>query len=177
MKIFLAYLISLAVSGLISSASAAGQGHGNVRMLGSIIDTPCAIDSESRYQSIDLPIVPVSTIINDGAGPSKPFRITLSDCSLFSPLRSGIRSSTFSITFTGKKTGNALFGVEGEGSGVGIEISDKAGNIAEPGKAMPDYLLEPDSMDLLFNMRLKANEKAIKPGDYVSTISFKMDYY
>ncbi|PZL87729.1 pilin [Pantoea graminicola] len=177
MRIFLAYLILLAVFSQVPSVSAATQGHGNVHILGSIIDTPCGISSESRYQSVDLSTLPVSTIINDGAGPSKPFRISLSDCLLPGVLNSSNSGVKFSITFNGKKSEHSLFSVEGEGSGVGIEITDKAGNVAEPGKAMPAYTLEPDSMDLEFNMRLKANERAINPGDYQSTISFKMDYY
>ncbi|MGK3141804.1 fimbrial protein [Pantoea sp. C2G6] len=177
MRFFLVYLIPLAVLSLVSSASAADQGHGTVHVQGSIMDTPCAIASGSRYQSVDLSALPVSTIISDGVGPSKPFTINLSNCLLQRSLKDGNDWSTFAITFDGKVTGNGLFGVEGEASGVGIEITDKAGNIAAPGKVMPEYALEPDSMDLGFNLRLKANQKAVRPGNYQSTIRFKMDYY
>lgn len=182
MRFFLVYLIPLAAFCLVSSAGAVNQGHGSVSLEGSIIDTPCAIGAGSRYQSIDLSTLPVSTIVNDGVGPSKPFTINLSNCSL--PMQrsvSNINSSNdwtkFSITFDGNVTDMALFGADGDASGVGIQISDEAGNVATPGKAMPQYVLEPDSMNLNFNLRLMANQKTVRPGNFQSTIRFKMDYY
>lgn len=177
MRFFLVYLIPLAVFSLVSSASAADQGHGKVQLEGSIVDTPCGIDAGSLYQSVDLSTIPVSTVVNDGMGPSKPFKIVLSDCSVQRPQLNESDWSKFSITFDGNATDTSLFSVDGQASGVGIEITDKAGNVAEPGKAMPQYALEADSMNLDYSLRLVADNKTLRPGNFQSIIRFKMDYY
>lgn len=52
------------------------QGEGRVNMQGSIIDTACAIAVESREQTIDMGITPLSEIIRDGHGRTKNFPLS-----------------------------------------------------------------------------------------------------
>lgn len=177
MRIVIISIISLAVLSQVAFASAAGQGHGKVRVQGSIIETPCAIAAESRDQSIDLSTIPLSTLSSEGMGPAKPFTIKLLGCSPESSLKRSADWSKFSITFDGASAQENLFSVTGEASGFGIQLTDSAGNIAVPGKAMPQYAITPDSMSLNYNLRLMANQQRMRAGDYQSTIRFKMDYY
>ncbi|MEM6160431.1 fimbrial protein [Erwinia sp. P6884] len=177
MRICIVSLIPLAVLSQVASASAAGQGHANVRVQGSIIDTPCAIAAENRDQSIDLSTLPLSTIVNEGVGPEKPFTIKLLNCSPETFAKGHKDWSKFSITFDGKSTTENLFSVSGEASGVGILLTDSSGNVAVPGKAMPQYAIMPDGMSLNYTLRLMANQQRMRAGDYQSTIRFKMDYY
>lgn len=170
-------LIPLAVLSQVAFASAAGQGHGNVHMQGSIIDTPCAIAAESRDQSIDLPALPLSTIVSEGAGPAKPFSIKLLNCTSESSLKNHNDWTRYSITFDGKTSGDNLFDITGDAAGIGLQLTDSAGNIAVPGKSMPENSLTPDSMSLDYNLRLVANQQRVQAGTYQSTIRFKMDYY
>lgn len=170
-------LIPLVFLAMNSSVSIAAEGHGNVRLEGSIIDTPCAIASESIDQSINLSVLPVSTIVSEGVGPTKPFTITLMNCSLESSQINGSDWSKFSITFEGNTTSNSLFSVSGEASGFGIQIEDSAGNVAIPGQALPASTIVPNKMDLDFNLRLVSNQNPVRAGHYQSAIRFKMDYY
>ncbi|MHA6312520.1 MULTISPECIES: fimbrial protein [Pantoea] len=177
MRIFLISLFSLAVLSQFSVANAAGQGHGKVQMQGMIIDTPCAISAESLDQSIDLDVLPVSTIVNEGVGPAQPFTIKLSNCSLESSLKNKNDWSKFSIAFDGNTTNGDLFSTSGEANGVGLQISDKAGNIAVPGQAMPENSITPGSMTINYNLRLMADQNTVRAGNFQSTIRFRMDYY
>lgn len=49
-------------------SSFAAAGWGRVNMQGAVIETACAIDTESRDQTIDMSIAPLSQIIRDGKG-------------------------------------------------------------------------------------------------------------
>lgn len=165
----------LLFSVLFSSHTAAGlAGWGRVNMQGSIIDTACAIAVDSREQSINMGVIPVSDIIRDGQGRSKPFSIHLVDCVLERPGKEGWKH--FKVTFDGDAEAG-LFGVHGDTSGVGLQISDGLGNIALPGKALPLTDIVPGNLRMDYSLKLVANNHAVKSGDYFSSIRFKLDYF
>lgn len=155
----------------------ADQGHGLVEMQGSIIDTPCAIDVADRNQSIDMSVIPVSQIMRDGQGPTRPFTIRLINCVL-TPLKPGQPMvSRFSVTFDGATTNDNLFAVSGEGKGVGLQIADANGNFADPGQPLAGGKLQPGNSNLDYTLRLVSNRQTLRAGTYAATIRFKLDYY
>ncbi|WP_420284033.1 fimbrial protein [Serratia liquefaciens] len=149
-------------------------GWGRVNMQGSIIDTACAIAVNSREQTIDMGVLPLSDIIRDGQGRSQPFSIDLVNCITERPGKEGWKK--FKVTFDGEANGG-LFGVNGDASGVALQIIDTQGNVAMPGKAMPPVDIIPGDSQLNYAMRLVANSHALKAGDYLSSIRFKLDYF
>lgn len=163
---FLVIIPAHAVGGL--------AGWGRVNMQGSIIDTACAIAVDSREQSVDMGVIPLSDIIRDGHGQSKSFSIDLVNCILDHPGKEDWKH--FQVTFDGDQEGD-LFGVHGGVSGVGLQISDSLGNIATPGKALPFLDIVPGRMQLNYSLKLVANNHALKSGDYFSSIRFKVDYF
>lgn len=170
-------LLVLSLTGLLTPACANDQGHGRVNMQGSIIDTPCAIDVNSRDQTIDMDTIPVGQIIRDGFGPRKTFRIRLINCSL-TPLKPGRPDwSTFRITFDGPTTRQNLFSVSGAARGVGLRITDASGAIAVPGQPMSAGELMTDSMQLDYTLRLMSNREHLRAGTYRTAIRFKLDYF
>ncbi|WP_420705075.1 fimbrial protein, partial [Serratia marcescens] len=72
-------LLSLWVS-FAGQAISAVQGQGRVNMQGAIIDTACAIATESRDQIIAMGVTPVADIMRDGKGKEVPFSIELVNC-------------------------------------------------------------------------------------------------
>ncbi|MDI3200006.1 MULTISPECIES: fimbrial protein [Serratia] len=160
------------------TAQAAGsvQGWGRVNMQGAIIDTACAIAVESRDQTIDMEVVPLADIIRDGQSRTKPFAIELVNCTLERANKNSPDWKQFQVTFDGDAEGD-LFGVRGEASGIALQISDAAGNIATPGHPLPFEHLIPGNMKLDYAMKLVANSHALKAGDYFSAIRFKLDYF
>ncbi len=151
-------------------------GWGRVNMQGSIIETACAIDTQSRDQTIDMDTAPVSQIARDGQGVSRPFSIRLVNCVLGRIDPRLPDWQRFQVTFDGRAdTGG--FGVEGEANGVALQITDAGGNIANPGQALPAGEIIPGDKTLNYSMRLVGNNQVLKAGEYYSTLRFKMDYY
>jgi len=151
-------------------------GWGVVNMQGAIIDTACAIAIESRDQSIDMDVVPLADITRDGQGRRKPFSIELVNCELERQQGKKPSWTQFQVTFDGDAEGD-LFGVRGEASGIALQITDELGNIALPGRPLPREDIFSGNMRLNYNLRLVANQHALKAGDYFSSIRFKLDYF
>ncbi|CAI1624974.1 PAP fimbrial minor pilin protein precursor [Serratia proteamaculans] len=161
----------------VSLAAIAHQGQGMVNMQGSIVDVPCAIAVSSRDQSIDLAVLPVGQIMRDGQGPVSPFSIQLVNCSL-QQMRPGRADWTqFRVTFAGEVTDSALFGISGHAAGVGIQITDVVGNVAQSGVPMPPGALVPGDTRLDYSLRLVGTHQILRAGAYRTTVRFKMDYY
>lgn len=145
---------------------------GRVGMLGSIIDTPCAIATNDIQQAIDMKITTVGEVLDNGHGQSFPFSIRLVNC-VIDPTVSV--QSYFSTTFDGPAE-DGLFRINGA-KGVGLQIVDTDGNIATPGKALPAGAEVNKSQQLNYTMRLVRNRDAIDSGDYHAAIRFKVDYF
>ncbi|CAI1698869.1 fimbrial protein [Serratia proteamaculans] len=161
----------------VSLTAIAHQGQGMVNMQGSIVDVPCAIAVSSRDQSIDLAVLPVGQIMRDGQGPVSPFSIQLVNCSL-QQMRPGRADWTqFRVTFAGEVTDSALFGISGHAAGVGIQITDVVGNVAQSGVPMPPGALVPGDTRLDYSLRLVGTHQILRAGAYRTTVRFKMDYY
>ncbi len=65
------------------------------------------------------------------------------------------------------------FDVFGHANGLSVKISDTAGNVAIPGRAMPDLPISAGNTTLHYKVRVVSNNKRLKPGNYQTTIRFK----
>jgi type 1 fimbria pilin len=146
--------------------------HGIVSMQGSIIDTPCAIDIHDIDQTINMSGITVDEIINNGHSQPQPFSLTLVNCTLDGEPET---NPHFKVTFDGPSDSGA-FSVSGA-TGVSLEISDAAGNIAIPGKTMPEGIVVAGTQRLDYSLRLVRNHDAIKAGSYRSALRFSIDYF
>lgn len=151
------------------------QGHGVVRMNGSILDTPCAIDVADRDQTVELGIETTGELIHDGQGPARQFTIHLMNCLLQPRAHGRTEWSRFQVTFDGNSD-DGLFGVEGA-SGLGLKIADSEGHTAVPGKPMPYEAISSGRMALDYVLRLVGNHSRLYAGDYRTAIRFKIDYF
>lgn len=171
-------LFALLMSLYSYSAVAKDQGHGTVTMNGAIIDSACSVDTNSRYQTIDMLSQPISEIISEGSGLSRPFSIKLINCQLSrtESHHQGESWSYFQVTFDGEND-SSIFGLTGDAQGVALEISDEYGNVATPGIPMPSNNIEEGSMEMKYKMRLMGNREPLKSGEYHTTVRYKIDYY
>lgn len=166
----------LALGGLSLPALASSFGWGRVNMEGAILDTACAIDTGSRYQSIDLSSFPLGQIVRDGKSAARPFSINLVHCVLQRSSSGQPDWQRFQVTFDGEGT-EGVFQVYGEARGLGLQIADAQGNIASPGKPLPAENIVPGDMRLKYTLRLVGNRQVLRAGEYSSVVRFKMDYY
>lgn len=151
------------------------RGHGTVSMKGSIIDTPCAIQTSDTDQVVYLAVDTTGELIHDGIGSTKPFSIHLTSCVLKPQAPHAKKWSGFQVTFDGVADGD-LFQVEGA-DGVGIQITDQSGRIARPGVPLPGIPLTTEAQVLEYTLRVVAAPHHLRAGDYRSTIRFKVDYF
>lgn len=159
------------------NAVKANQGFGRVKMEGAILDTPCAIDVDSRYQTVVMGSIPVNQLLREGVGPAHPFHIRLVNCTLTPQAAGKPDWSHFQVTFDGPRTHNNLFGLSGDARGVGLQITDAQGRIGAPGQPMTDGVLTEGNQQLDYVLRLAGNHETPRPGDYRTTIRFKVAYY
>lgn len=151
------------------------QGQGRVSMQGSIIDTPCAIAMADRDQTIQLDVATIGELIHNGHGAQHTFSINLVNCSLRSGSASGTVAHHFRTTFDGPSDGE-LFRVSGA-AGLGVQIADTAGNVAIPGKALPEGNVVEGTQRLDYTLRLVSNHRRLEAGEYHAIIRFKVDYF
>lgn len=151
------------------------QSHGTVGMKGSIIDTPCAIQTSDIKQVINLSVDTTGELIHDGLGSIKPFRIHLTSCVLKPQAPHAKKWSGFQVTFDGIAEGN-LFKVEGA-DGLGLQITDQNGQVARPGVPLPGVPLTTEAQVLEYTLRVVATPHRLRAGVHRSTIRFKLDYF
>ncbi|WP_174846802.1 MULTISPECIES: fimbrial protein [Yersinia] len=149
---------------------------GRVSMEGSITDTACAIDPGSLEQTIDMAIMPIGLLVQNGVGNKHPFEIRLLDCTIAHPDPSKSNRQHFTVSFDGAADGNN-YAVYGEAEGVAMQIIDDKGNASIPGVASPEINIIPAGMTLNYALRLVGNGKMLRAGTYHSSVRFTLDYY
>ncbi|CAI1243971.1 TPA: fimbrial protein [Serratia fonticola] len=157
-------------------SSLAAAGWGRVNMQGAVIETACAIDTNSRDQTIDMSVAPLNQIIRDGKGATRSFSIRLVNCVLGRIDENLAKWQRFQVTFDGR-VDNGLFGVDGQARGVALQLTDSEGNIVSPGNPTPLLDITEGDRALNYSLRLVSNQQRLRSGEYTSTIRFKMDYY
>lgn len=160
--------------GPVQAATTAGWGR--VNMEGAIIETPCAIDTDSYDQTIDFSVLPLSQIIRNGDGGTRAFTIRLVNCVLGRADPTLPDWQRFQMTFDGEHR-NGLFEVLGDARGVALQIADSQGRVAYPGEALPAGALTAGNKQLHYSIRLVGNQQVLRAGHYYSTVRFKLDYY
>lgn len=158
------------------NSQAAASGWGRVNMQGAVIETACAIDTNSRDQTIDMSVLPLSQIMRDGQGLTHPFSIKLINCVLDRIDENLPQWRRFQVTFDGRAD-NGSFGVDGTARGVALQLADNDGNIVTPGIPSPYLDITEGNRQLNYSLRLVSNQQILRSGEYTSTIRFKMDYY
>lgn len=149
---------------------------GRVSMQGSIVSKACDIAMESRYQSIEMPDESISIIRRTGEGIAKPFSIHLVDCTFNTGEPDSAPWQFLKVTFDGSKD-DGLFQVTGEAGGVALEITSKSGDEIRPGQPQQYTEISDDDIKLDYELRLKLNNEALRPGDYSSIIKYRIDYF
>ncbi|WP_272682515.1 fimbrial protein [Providencia sp. PROV120] len=151
-----------------------GKEQGLISMQGSIINASCTIDTGSHAQTVDMGVLPVGTLRQQGRGPVRPFSIALIGCTLTPYV--GEAWQTFSVTFDGPADGE-WFSVDGEARGVALAMQDAHGQPIYPGQPTAKQAIVPGNAVLHYGLQLVSNARPLRPGEYQSALRFKLDYY
>ncbi len=157
------------------SSQAQDKGHGRVTMNGQIVASACTIITEDVYQSIYLGTIPLKTLIVNGEGPIRKFKLQLVNCVLSND-PDGKQWRDVLVNFDGVTDESLLFATKGGSQGVGIRIMDSHQQTAEAGKPMKAVGLESETTSLSYQLQLVRNNQRLRSGDFFSTIRFVVYY-
>ncbi|WP_272539750.1 fimbrial protein [Providencia sp. PROV197] len=147
---------------------------GRIGMSGSIVDSACAIDTGSYEQTVDMGMLPIGTLRQQGRGPVRPFSIALIGCTL-TPY-AGEAWQKFSVTFDGPVDGE-WFLVSGDARGVALALQDAQGQPIYPGQSPPKQAIVSGNSMLHYGLQLVSDTRPLRPGEYQGALRFKLDYY
>lgn len=156
-------------------ASSHHSGNGLVSISGSIIETPCSINTGDSKQTIDIGVMPRGVITRDGHSVGKPFSIQLLHCQVSRIGNKLHTRQSFRVTFDGKNE-RGLFGIDGTAKGVGLQLTDAEGHIAYPGTPQPKIPIKNGNIRLNYIFHLAENGSDFRAGEYTTSIRFKIDY-
>ncbi|HHN8460448.1 TPA: fimbrial protein [Morganella morganii] len=160
---------------VFSGCAWSSQGWGKVTMSGSVVDTACNIDMNSRDQTVNMGELPVNTLNNIGYGPVKNFDIKLTDCHFERYDRPDSKWNSLMITFGGPSE-NDFFSLSGEAKGIKLLLSDEYNSKVIPGTASLPVNITPGTMYLRYNLQIIKNSQTVTAGNYWTLLNFKIDY-
>ncbi|WP_085841582.1 fimbrial protein [Enterobacter asburiae] len=172
-----AYIMTLLLLTVTSGiAHASSHSGGKATLTGEIVEAACSIATDDVWQEINFGSVPLSDFADGNVPASKPFHIHLQNCVL-DKSNGGVWKDVI-VTFDGNthKNQKDMFAMTGDGQGIGVKITDEAGNKVIPGQALPGLQLYEDNTDLHFNIHLARNSENLTAGDLTSFIRFMVAY-
>lgn len=169
-------IIFLAGCFALAQAQADYNNGGYISMNGSIVDTACAIAMDSQEQTIDMGMIPLAVIRNEGEAPHRDVDIYLVNCDLAKFGKPEEEWASFRMTFDGPAE-DGLFKVFGAAGGVALQMQDENQRHIIPGQALNEQPIVPPSMRLRYQLKLVSNNRPLRAGTFQSIIRFKVDYY
>ena len=147
--------------------------HGKVWLAGEIVESACTIDLDSLDQTVDMGVIPLSTMRKFGESEPKHFSIDLIECRWGELSQNNFQG--FDITFTGN-TDNQYFLVSGEAEGVVLQLDDEFGIKIIPGQI---NVFQGDTSEEIrnnYSFKLISNGEPLKAGSYYSLVNFSISY-
>lgn len=164
-------------------AASHNQGNGVVVLGGQILDSACALDSNSAYQVIEMDPVPMGRLIREGESEPHPFTLRLVQCSLTrpDPARPGRYLPDWEhvrVTFEGvTDRGGRSFAAIGSSQGVALHITDVNGRESIPGVSMDLTPLTGGDQELHYVLQLIGNDSPMAVGNHRAAVRFRLEYF
>lgn len=152
-------------------------GHGKLYMRGSIIETACNIDMNSRNQILDFRHISMEKLRgNNHKTESIPFEIKFINCNLERKESRKPNWKNFKITFDGNSDGNNLIN-HGSAKGIGAAIYDQDFEKNTLGTASHAYSINPGEMSITYYLVIEKNNEKLSTGDLFFSVRYKVDYF
>lgn len=182
-RIVVTFLLALSFTPF-NELLAASEGNGVVALSGQIVDTACAIDTNSAYQVIEMDPAPIGRLIREGEGDPHAFSLRLVNCSLtrYNPDRPGEKLPDWQhvrVTFDGvpDREGRS-FAATGSSQGVALHITDSEGRESSPGVPMALIPLSSAKDQVLhYTLQLIGNNQPMLVGSHSAAVRFRLEYY
>lgn len=151
--------------------------HGRTSFSGQVIAPTCTLAMEDTYQVINMGYTPVRILQDDFSILEKKFRLRLSNCELAEAGRHIVTANHVRVTFDGVQGDTPdRFLLTGQAQGISLQILNSQGYSARAGKIMPPLLLNGNSGEIDYTLRVVRNGLSLKAGDYYASLRFMIDY-
>ncbi|HFK8543434.1 TPA: fimbrial protein [Proteus mirabilis] len=151
---------------------------GTAKFLGKVISPACTLDMDSKYQLVDLGVIPVNKMNNDDdLLASKKIKIKLSDCQFINKTKNIDKVKGITLTFYSDVSGSKadLFSFNNSDE-VYFKIIDEYGYSANSGESLPLIYVDGDNTYLYYKIDVVKKLDVITPGDYYASVLFKINY-
>ncbi|NNA54021.1 fimbrial protein [Pseudomonas lactis] len=148
---------------------------GRVQVLGSIVDTGCAMKVGNDGQTVTFQPAALQGLVRGDASFQQPLNIFLSGCATVGARSISPSSRVLKLTFEGDSDGQ-YFGVQGVAQGVALKIKDGHGKLITPGMLLDDSARSVDAMELNYFLELVGTGSLLRAGDYHATITLSIQH-
>ena len=187
-KTLLAGITGVVLSGVVFSASAAGeanQGSGKVTFTGEVIEAPCSIKPGDEDLKVNLGEVATDVLNSTQQSLAEDFTIHLQDC-ILTDSKGDVSADKVKVTFTSANVDttdkslmtNTLQGDIGAAGNVGVRILDSGNNKLTLGTAVTITFPDTSSyQELTFKARMeKIGTTTVTPGSVQAQANYILDY-
>ncbi|WP_419210247.1 fimbrial protein [Providencia manganoxydans] len=150
---------------------------GTAKFLGKVISPACTLDMDSKYQLIDLGVIPVNKFDDDSLLLNKKIKIKLSDCQFITKSRNIDKVKGITLTFYSDTNGSdpSLFSFN-DNKDIYFKIINELGYTARSGEPLPIVYIDGDSTYLYYQLDIMKKSEIVKPGSYYASVLFKINY-
>ncbi|MHA6306009.1 fimbrial-like protein [Hafnia sp. HMSC23F03] len=186
-KTLLAGITGVVLSGVVFSASAAGenQGSGKVTFTGEVIEAPCSIKPGDEDLKVNLGEVATDVLNSTQQSLAEDFTIHLQDC-ILTDSKGDVAADKVKVTFTSANVDttdkslmtNTLQGDIGAAGNVGVRILDSGNNKLTLGTAVTVTFPDTSSyQELTFKARMeKIGTTTVTPGSVQAQANYILNY-
>ena len=152
------------------------QQKGRVQLVGSIVDTGCAMRVGNAGQTVTFQPAALHGLVRGDASFKQPLNIYLSDCGTSNSGSNALSSRALKLTFEGEVDGNN-FSLQGAVKGIALRIKDARGKLIAPGMLLDDSSGVADTMVLNYVLELVGTGSALQAGNYHATIKLSIQHF
>lgn len=150
---------------------------GTAKFLGKVISPACTLDMDSKYQLIDLGVIPVNKINDDSLLINKKIKIKLSDCQFITKSRNIDKVKGITLTFYSDVSGSDPSSFSFNNSeDIYFKIINESGYTASSGEPLPIVYIDGDNTYLYYQLDVMKKSDVVKPGSYYASVLFKINY-
>ena len=152
------------------------QQKGRVQLVGSIVDTGCAMRVGNAGQTVTFQPAALHGLVRGDASFKQPLNIYLSDCGTSNSGSSARAARALELTFEGESNGR-YFGVQGGAQGIALQIKDARGKLITPGMLLEDTSRIADTLALNYFLELVGTGNTLQAGNYHATIKLSIQHF
>ncbi len=150
---------------------------GMAKFYGEVISSTCSIMTEDAYQSLSFGEHSIHELMSNKAGIERGIGFRLQNCDWISSENRTFSGRRIHMIFDGVSDGEPdHFHLAGNVQGISLQILDSQGYSAKVGKSMPVQVVNKNTKEMRYTLRIIRNGMPLTPGSYHAVLRLRMVY-